>query len=129
MSIGLNAIGIVPKDMERSLFFYRELGINVPPYDPNEDHFGCEAGGVTLMWDTVSLMQQIEPSFEYKRGGNIGIAFECSSPEAVDDAHRRLTSLGFESEKEPWDAFWGQRYAIVKDPDGNSVSLYFTFPG
>ena len=26
--------------------------------------------------------------------------------------------------KEPWDAFWGQRYAQVRDPDGNPVDLY-----
>jgi hypothetical protein len=23
----------------------------------------------------------------------------------------------------PWDAFWGQRYAVVHDPDGNGVDL------
>ena len=26
--------------------------------------------------------------------------------------------------KEPWDAFWGQRYASVKDPDGNQIDLF-----
>jgi predicted enzyme related to lactoylglutathione lyase len=23
----------------------------------------------------------------------------------------------------PWDAFWGSRYAIVADPDGNHVGI------
>ena len=31
---------------------------------------------------------------------------------------------GAEAHKEPWDAFWGMRYAIVHDPDGNSVELF-----
>jgi len=26
--------------------------------------------------------------------------------------------------KEPWDAFWGQRYALVEDPDGAHVSIF-----
>ncbi|MEI6887310.1 MAG: VOC family protein [bacterium] len=26
--------------------------------------------------------------------------------------------------KEPWDAFWGQRYCVVKDPGGNMIDLY-----
>ncbi|MFL6036949.1 MAG: glyoxalase, partial [Gaiellaceae bacterium] len=25
---------------------------------------------------------------------------------------------------EPFDAFWGQRYATVVDPDGNAVDLF-----
>ena len=24
----------------------------------------------------------------------------------------------------PWDAFWGQRYAVLHDPDGHQVDLY-----
>ena len=27
------------------------------------------------------------------------------------------------SQQEPYDAFWGARYAIVEDPDGNAVGL------
>jgi uncharacterized glyoxalase superfamily protein PhnB len=38
--------------------------------------------------------------------------------------YREVVDSGFESEREPWDAFWGQRFAIVKDPDGNVVSFY-----
>ena len=31
---------------------------------------------------------------------------------------------GFDGDKEPWDAFWGQRYAQVRDPDGVPVAFY-----
>lgn len=24
----------------------------------------------------------------------------------------------------PWDAFWGQRYGILNDPDGNTIDLF-----
>ncbi len=36
---------------------------------------------------------------------------------------------GTEGHKEPWDAFWGQRYAQAKDPDGNVVDLFAPLEG
>ena len=36
---------------------------------------------------------------------------------------RRLTSAGFAGQQPPWDGFMGARYAVVTDPDGNSVGL------
>ena len=36
----------------------------------------------------------------------------------------RDVAEGFDGEKEPWDAFWGQRYAQLRDPDGVPVDLY-----
>ena len=29
-----------------------------------------------------------------------------------------MLEAGFEGTREPWDAFWGQRYAELVDPDG-----------
>jgi len=51
-------------------------------------------------------------------------ALLCESPAQVDDVVKRVQTAGFEVAKEPWDAFWGQRYAIVKDPDGYMVDLF-----
>ena len=57
-------------------------------------------------------------------GARIGLAFLCDSPADVDRVYAELTGLGYEGHKEPWDAFWGQRYALIRDPDGNSVDLF-----
>ena len=35
-----------------------------------------------------------------------------------------MRDAGFDAEKEPWDAVWGQRYAQLCDPDGVPVDLY-----
>ena len=43
---------------------------------------------------------------------------------AVDATYGELVDAGYDGHREPWDAFWGQRYAIVLDPDGNSVDLF-----
>ncbi len=35
-----------------------------------------------------------------------------------------LTEAGHDGRLKPWDAFWGQRYAVVHAPDGNAVDLF-----
>jgi uncharacterized glyoxalase superfamily protein PhnB len=54
----------------------------------------------------------------------VALAFECASPAEVDEIYRRVVEAGFHGEKEPWDAFWGQHYAQLRDPDGVGVDLY-----
>jgi len=43
--------------------------------------------------------------------------------EAVDRTYHALTAAGGASQQPPYDAFWGARYAVVEDPDGNPVGL------
>jgi uncharacterized glyoxalase superfamily protein PhnB len=57
-------------------------------------------------------------------GTTISLAFDCGSPAAVDELYARIVAAGFEGEKEPWDAFWGQRYALLADPDGTEINLF-----
>jgi uncharacterized glyoxalase superfamily protein PhnB len=54
----------------------------------------------------------------------VALAFECASPADVDEVYARAVAAGFHGEKEPWDAFWGQRYAQLQDPDDVGVDLY-----
>jgi uncharacterized glyoxalase superfamily protein PhnB len=42
----------------------------------------------------------------------------------VDRIFSELVAAGYAAHAEPWDAFWGQRYAGVVDPDGTIVDLY-----
>jgi catechol 2,3-dioxygenase-like lactoylglutathione lyase family enzyme len=117
----LAAIGIVTRDTAESARFYRALGLDVPEPTPGEDHFELALpNGLRLMWDTVELIQKLDPEREEPRGQRMGLAFECD----VDAVHARLVEAGFESKSDPWDAFWGQRYAQAIDPDGNVVDLF-----
>ena len=59
----------------------------------------------------------------------MAVAFLCESPEGVDRLYRELVDAGVEGYREPWDAFWGQRYAQVKDPDGNVIDLFAPLEG
>ena len=68
--------------------------------------------------------RSFKPDWTRETGNQLALAFECSSPSEVDEVYRRVVDAGFHGEKEPWDAFWGQRYAQLQDPDGNSVDLF-----
>jgi uncharacterized glyoxalase superfamily protein PhnB len=120
----LNAIGIVARDMAESIRFYRLLGIDVPE-TPEEGHVEASLpNGVRLMFDSEEVMRSFNEGWSFRGGNQIGLAFECGSPAEVDETYAQVVGAGFESEKEPWDAFWGQRYAVLLDPSGVEVSLY-----
>jgi len=119
----LAAIGIVTRNPADAVRFYRLLGVDVP--DPDGDHLDVTLpNGLRLMWDTEELMKQIDPEREEPRGNRMGLAFLCDAPAAVDELHAKGVGAGFRSKATPYDAFWGQRYATVLDPDDNPVDLF-----
>ena len=120
----LNAVGIVVAEMARSIGFYRLLGLDVPE-TPDESHVDAFLpNGVRFMLDTEDVVRSFRPDWTRERGNQLGLAFECTSPTEVDEVYARVTAAGFHGEKPPWDAFWGQRYAQLQDPDGVPVDLY-----
>ena len=81
-------------------------------------------------WDTEENVRSFAPDWKPPHGGNrAGLAFLLPDPAAVDTAYAELTGAGYHGERPPWDAFWGQRYAVVHDPDGLSVDLFAPTPG
>ncbi len=123
----LNAIGIVSSDLERSIAFFRLLGVDLP--DDGEGHIEAALpSGVRLMLDSEDVIRSFRPEWTRETGNQVALAFECSNAADVDELYARVRAAGFETEKEPWDAFWGQRYAQVRDPDGVPVDLFAPLP-
>jgi catechol 2,3-dioxygenase-like lactoylglutathione lyase family enzyme len=119
----LEALGITTADMAESLRFYSLLGVALP--SAGEEHVEAEAPSrVRLMWDTEDLIRQIEPDLPSPVRRRVVLAFRCASPAEVDETFARVVGAGFESKRAPWDAFWGQRFAYLLDPDGNTVALF-----
>jgi uncharacterized glyoxalase superfamily protein PhnB len=81
------------------------------------------------MLDAEDVIRSFDPDWRRPDGSSIGLAFACDSAADVDAVYAELTAAGYESHKEPWDAFWGMRYAQVKDPDGNLVDLFADLEG
>ena len=130
MSPQLDAFGIVVSDMARSVAFYRKLGLSFPDGAENEGHVEAELpGGVRYMLDSEDVIRSFDSEWQRPTGGHLtGGAFRCESPEEVDQVYAELLETGATSHKEPWDAFWGQRYAEVLDPDGTLIDLYAPLP-
>jgi uncharacterized glyoxalase superfamily protein PhnB len=120
----LNAIGIVASNMAESIRFYRLLGLDVPE-TPDEAHVDAFLpNGVRFMLDSEETVRSFKEDWRRETGNQIGLALECASAAEVDETFARAVAAGFDAEKEPWDAFWGQRYAQLRDPDGVPVDLY-----
>ena len=121
----LDMIGIVVSDMAKSLAFYRLLGIDLPAAADTEPHVDLVLpGGMRLAFDTEDVIRSFHPSWTPVRGGRTDLAFLLPDPAAVDALHAQVVAAGHESAVAPFDAFWGQRYAVVLDPDGNGVDLF-----
>lgn len=122
----LDLVGIVVQDMAASLAFYRRLGIDLPPEADTQPHAEVTLpGGLRLAWDALETVRTFDPDHPAPVGNaSIGLAFLLDTPAEVDSTYDELVAAGYEGHKAPWDAAWGQRYAMVHDPDGNGVDLF-----
>jgi catechol 2,3-dioxygenase-like lactoylglutathione lyase family enzyme len=128
MNLRFAVVGLVVADMPTSLAFYRRLGLDIPAEADSEPHVELALpGGLRVAWDTVETIRSFDPDWAAPSGpSRISLAFHCDSPDEVDRTYAALVDAGYEGHKKPWDAFWGMRYAVVHDPDGNGVDLFAT---
>jgi catechol 2,3-dioxygenase-like lactoylglutathione lyase family enzyme len=119
----LEAFGITTADLGASLRFYGLLGLEVPAV--GEGHVEADVPGrLRLMWDTEEVIRQIEPDLPTPVRQRVVLAFRCADGADVDATYKRVVDAGFEGTREPWDAFWDERFAYLRDPDGNTVALF-----
>lgn len=125
----LNAISIIVDDMAETLAFYRACGLEFPE-DAGAPHAETTAaGGFRILFDTAASVATFDPDWRPATGGQrISLAFECAAPAEVDARYQALTDAGHVGHLTPFDAVWGQRYATVSDPNGNTVDFYAALP-
>jgi catechol 2,3-dioxygenase-like lactoylglutathione lyase family enzyme len=130
MAPTFDLIGLVVAELPKSLAFYRRLGLDIPAGADTEPHVEVTLpGGLRLAWDPVATIRSFDPDWTPPTGDSrVGLAFRCDDPADVDRTYADLIDAGYESHKAPWDAFWGQRYATVRDPDGNTVDFFAPLP-
>jgi uncharacterized glyoxalase superfamily protein PhnB len=122
--MSLDAIGIVSRNIALSTKFYALLSVDLSEKG-GPDHFeGITPSGVRIMLDSVSLVKKINPTWKEPTGSAITLCFVQESPKAVDALYDKILAAGFKGGKAPWDAFWGQRYSSVLDPDDNQIDLF-----
>lgn len=125
MNLTPAVIEMVVADMAATLAFYRRLGLDVPEGVEGEPHVDVAFGGVRLAFDTPAVIRSFDDSWTPPSGGHrVALAFAAGSPGEVDTAYAELVAAGAEGHLAPWDAFWGMRYAVLHDPDGNPVDIF-----
>jgi catechol 2,3-dioxygenase-like lactoylglutathione lyase family enzyme len=122
----LHMLNVVVRDMAASVEFYRRLGVVVTD---EGDGSGVHAqlrmpSGFSLELDTAESARIWHAGWRADPASvRVVIGFALSTREAVDVRYAELTAAGHVGRQPPFDAFWGARYAIVADPDGNDVGL------
>jgi uncharacterized glyoxalase superfamily protein PhnB len=130
----LNQLNIVSGNVDASIAFYRRLGVDIP--DPRIWRTATGPHHVTaiesradeaasLDLDSAAFAQKWNKGWAGRKdlAGRVVVGFSVSSREEVDRLFGEMTAAGHKGLQEPWDAFWGARYAIVEDPDGIAVGL------
>jgi catechol 2,3-dioxygenase-like lactoylglutathione lyase family enzyme len=121
----LKQVNLVVRDMKASRDFYERLGVDVATTNTVWDEHHCNASaveGFDFDLDSAEFATKWDAGWPEGKAGAV-ITFAIESRAAVDEIYDDLTSAGYEGEQPPVDAFWGARFAIVKDPDGTSVGL------
>ncbi|MFC9911349.1 VOC family protein [Streptomyces sp. NPDC059862] len=130
MSPRFDAIGLVVSDMAASVAFYRRLGFAFPEGVEEQPHAEAELpGGLRLLLDSEESVRSFHPGWQPPvGGGRASLALLCDGPGEVDAVYEEMVGAGYRGELKPWDAFWGQRYAVLNDPDGGGVDLFAPLP-
>jgi catechol 2,3-dioxygenase-like lactoylglutathione lyase family enzyme len=120
----LDQVNLVVSDMKAAVAFYRRLGLTIPDTDADfQAHHRSASvpGGVDLDLDSVEFARHWDKG--WATGAGVVVGFKVDSRERVDAIYSDLTGAGYRGQQEPFDAFWGARYAVVEDPDGNPVGI------
>jgi uncharacterized glyoxalase superfamily protein PhnB len=126
MTVQLHTIGMIVNNLAQSLAFYRLLGLPIPELpEADESNFEFKTpDGITLGFLTEETAQMADPTWQKPTGQRLNLQFRFDSSAEVDATYHQLIEAGYESHAAPWDAYWGQRFARVKDPDGSIVNLF-----
>jgi len=121
--IVLDQVNLVVDDMGAAAAFYRDLGLEIdaggmPEWEPH--HVSARNEGTDVDIDSAAFASVWNTG---SKGTGIVLGFRVESRAAVDELYEHLMEAGHEGQQEPYDAFWGARYAIVTDPSGNAVGL------
>ena len=124
-----DGLNLVAEDVEATLAFYRRLGVEIPETavwrtDTGPHHVQAPVGDADVDIDSRALAAAYNQGFDPNDPvARTLIGFRVATRDAVDSLYAELTGAGAAGLQEPHDAFWGARYAIVRDPDGRSVGF------
>lgn len=122
--VRFSVISLICQDLAASVAFYRRIGLDVP--DSVQGHIEITIdGGPALELDSVEVTHLYDKGWTPAGDGSrVILGFSCESRPEVDALYAALLAAGDRGYLSPHDAFWGERYAEVLDPDGNIVGFH-----
>lgn len=120
----LDMVGIIVKDMKQAIAFYSLLGLKIVTGNENEAYVELENEGVRISLNTKKMITSVLGFEPEQVGDKVELAFLCNSQDEVDNLITSIKNTGYEVVREPWSAPWGQYYGLVRDADGNIISLF-----
>jgi predicted lactoylglutathione lyase len=124
MALDLYMVGLNVQNMGRSLEFYRRLGLALPEGGEEERHIEVKMGGeLTFFLDTRAIGSD-NPELTGAAGNSrVLLEFYLKERAAVDAKYKELIDSGYQSYHTPFDTPFGVYFALVNDPDGNTILL------
>jgi catechol 2,3-dioxygenase-like lactoylglutathione lyase family enzyme len=125
MGLELYMVGVIVEDMPRAAEFYRRLGVDVPDGADEQDFVEIKMSGLTFFLSTKEQNARWDPARTDDASGayRIILEFYLESPAALDAKYEELTGFGYASHCAPYDVTPSTRFAMVDDPDGNTILL------
>lgn len=120
----LDMVGVIVRDMEKAIRFYQQLGFNVSVGNKKEPYVELDHEGVRISLNKIELIEDVYGFKPEKSGDKVELAFLMESPAEIDALIEKMKAAGDYIVREPWQAPWGQYYAILKDEDENMLSLF-----
>ena len=124
--IRLDQVNLVVRDVDASRAFYSRLGLDFgadrdPVWSAHHVSARGDATAIDVDLDSTAFVRKWDEGWPGGTGAVLG--FKVDSRDEVDALVAALTAEGVPVQQEPYDAFWGARYAVVSDPDGNAVGI------
>jgi hypothetical protein len=124
MGLELYMVGVVVEDMHRAAEFYRRLGVDVPEDAESKEHVEITMSGLTFFLNTKQANARWDPAKTEASGGyRIVLEFYLETQAALDAKCEGLTGFGYAGHCAPYDVTPTLRFAMVDDPDGNTILL------
>ena len=125
MGLELYMVGVVVEDMPRAVEFYRRLGVEVPEGSEKLEFVEVKMSGLTFFLSTTGAQARWDPAAQERAAGGYRILLEfyVETAEELDAKHAELTGYGYASHCAPFDVSPTTRFAMVDDPDGNTILI------
>jgi len=125
MTLNLYMVGVIVSDMPRAVEFYRRLGVDFPEGSDQLEHAEMKMNGLSFFLNTRRSNARWDPTpREPPAGGyRIILEFYLDSHQALDAKYEELVGYGYTDHCAPYDVSPEMRFAMVDDPDGNTILL------